>query len=80
MNLLSYSIRFVGLLGLYLSYGVHAVTVYDSQGLFTLEQVPKRIVVLEFSFIDALVEVNVSPVGIADDKDPTRILPAVKKN
>ncbi len=28
---------------------------------------PKRVVVLEYSFVDALVALDVKPVGIADD-------------
>ncbi|WMN58262.1 Fe(3+) dicitrate ABC transporter substrate-binding protein [Vibrio fluvialis] len=56
---------------------VSAVTVTDSHGEFTLNQVPQRIVALEFSFVDALAAVDVSPVGIADDNDPSRLLPAV---
>ncbi|MBL4239061.1 ABC transporter substrate-binding protein [Vibrio fluvialis] len=54
-----------------------AVTVTDSHGEFTLNQVPQRIVALEFSFVDALAAVDASPVGIADDNDPSRLLPAV---
>jgi iron complex transport system substrate-binding protein len=55
-----------------------AVTVQDSKGNFTLNYIPKRIVVLEFSFADALASVNVSPIGIADDKDPERVLKQVR--
>jgi len=55
-----------------------AVTVEDSKGTFTLDDTPKRIVVLEFSFADALATVGVSPVGIADDKDATRVLKEVR--
>ncbi|WP_338328506.1 Fe(3+) dicitrate ABC transporter substrate-binding protein [Vibrio fluvialis] len=60
-----------------LSFMAPAVTVTDSHGEFTLNQVPQRIVALEFSFVDALAAVDVSPVGIADDNDPSRLLPAV---
>ncbi|EKO3533605.1 ABC transporter substrate-binding protein [Vibrio fluvialis] len=60
-----------------LSLMVSAVTVTDSHGEFTLKKVPQRIVALEFSFVDALAAVDVSPVGIADDNDPSRLLPAV---
>ncbi|MCG3732848.1 Fe(3+) dicitrate ABC transporter substrate-binding protein [Vibrio cincinnatiensis] len=60
-----------------LSFMVLAVTVTDSQGSFSLDYVPQRIVALEFSFVDALVAVEVSPIGIADDNDPKRLLPAV---
>lgn len=55
-----------------------AVTVEDSKGTFTLNDTPKRIVVLEFSFADALASVGVSPIGIADDKDSTRVLKEVR--
>lgn len=55
-----------------------AVTVEDLQGQFTLDKTPQRIVVLELSFADALAAVDLSPVGIADDNDPERILPEVR--
>lgn len=55
-----------------------AVTVEDLQGQFTLDKAPQRIVVLELSFADALAAVDLSPVGIADDNDPARILPEVR--
>ncbi|HHG8772488.1 TPA: Fe(3+) dicitrate ABC transporter substrate-binding protein [Raoultella planticola] len=55
-----------------------AVTVKDEHGVFSLDKAPQRIVVLELSFADALAAVDVSPVGIADDNDPTRILPEVR--
>lgn len=35
---------------------------------------PERIVVLEFSFIDALASVGIVPVGIADDNNPDRVM------
>lgn len=59
---------------------VFAVTVQDEHGTFSLEKTPQRIVVLELSFADALAAVDVSPVGIADDNDATRILPAVREH
>lgn len=55
-----------------------AVTVQDSRGSFTLDYIPKRIVVLEYSFVDALAVVNISPVGIADDKNRDRIIDPIK--
>lgn len=55
-----------------------AVTVQDSKGSFTIDYEPQRIVVLEFSFADALASVGVAPIGIADDKDKSRVLPAVR--
>lgn len=57
---------------------VFAMTVEDLQGQFTLDKTPQRIVVLELSFADALAAVDLSPVGIADDNDPERILPEVR--
>lgn len=57
-----------------------AVTVQESNGTFTLEHAPQRVVVLELSFVDALAAVDVSPVGVADDNDPQRILPAVRQH
>jgi ferric citrate transport system substrate-binding protein len=54
-------------------------SVEDSKGTFSINYVPKRIVVLELSFVDALAAVGVSPVGIADDKDPERILKEIRK-
>lgn len=54
------------------------MTVEDLQGQFTLDKTPQRIVVLELSFADALAAVDLSPVGIADDNDPARILPEVR--
>lgn len=56
----------------------YATTVQDSKGAFSIDYQPKRIVVLEFSFADALAAVGVSPVGIADDKDKARVLAAVQ--
>lgn len=62
-----------------LSFLASAVTVTDSRGEFTLNAQPQRIVALEFSFVDALAAVDVSPVGIADDNDASRLLPAVSE-
>lgn len=71
-------IRFC-LVGLLMFSGpLFAVTVQDEHGTLTLDKPPQRIVVLELSFADALASINVSPVGIADDNDPARILPEVR--
>ena len=56
-----------------------AVTVKDAKGEFTLDKTPSRIVVLEYSFVDALAQVGVSPVGVADDNKIDRILPQVRE-
>ena len=56
-----------------------AVTVKDAKGEFTLDKTPSRVVVLEYSFADALAQVGVSPVGVADDNKIDRILPQVRE-
>ena len=38
-----------------------------------------RVVALEYSFVDALAQVGVSPVGVADDNKVDRILPQVRE-
>ncbi|MDP6653318.1 MAG: ABC transporter substrate-binding protein, partial [Gammaproteobacteria bacterium] len=43
-------------------------TVKHEMGQTQVPDNPQRIVVLEFSFVDALASVGVTPVGIADDK------------
>lgn len=45
-------------------------------GTTTVPDNPQRIIVLEFSYIDALASVGVAPVGIADDQKRDRIIPA----
>jgi ABC-type Fe3+-citrate transport system substrate-binding protein len=39
---------------------------------------PERIVVMEFSYADALATLGVKPAGIADENDPTMLIPQVK--
>jgi len=56
-----------------------AVTVKDAKGEFTLDKPPSRVVALEYSFVDALAQVGVSPVGVADDNKIDRILPQVRE-
>ncbi len=56
------------------------LNIQDEQGTFTISGVPKRIVVLELSFANALATVGISPVGIADDNDSNILLPEVKKH
>ncbi len=56
-----------------------AVTVKDANGEFTLDKTPTRVVALEYSFVDALAQVGVSPVGVADDNKVDRILPQVRE-
>lgn len=52
--------------------------VQDEQGHFEIATTPQRVVVLEFSFVDALAAVGVSPIGVADDNDASRVIPAVR--
>lgn len=56
-----------------------AVTIKDAKGEFTLDKTPSRVVALEYSFVDALAQVGVSPVGVADDNNVDRILPQVRE-
>lgn len=56
-----------------------AVTVKDEHGELTLEKTPQRVVALEFSFVDALANVGVSPVGVADDNKADRIIAPVRE-
>jgi ferric citrate transport system substrate-binding protein len=53
-------------------------TVNGTLGSLTIHGTPTRIVALEFSFVDDLVQVGISPIGIADDNDATRIIPPVR--
>ncbi|ASI94124.1 Fe(3+) dicitrate ABC transporter substrate-binding protein [Vibrio rotiferianus] len=50
----------------------------QGQGQFEIATTPQRVVVLEFSFVDALAAVGVSPIGVADDNDASRVIPAVR--
>ena len=52
--------------------------IQDEHGELVLTGTPQRVVVLEYSFVDALASVGVSPVGIADDKNHERVIPAVR--
>lgn len=55
----------------------NAVKVKDNKGIFSIDYTPKKIVVLEYSFVDALALIGVSPIGIADDNDKNRIIPSL---
>lgn len=56
-----------------------AITVTDEKGEVTLDKTPSRVIALEYSFVDALAQVGVSPVGVADDNDVNRILKEVRE-
>ncbi|MEI4494402.1 Fe(3+) dicitrate ABC transporter substrate-binding protein [Mameliella alba] len=64
------------LLGLMLTAGVaQARDVTHALGTTDVPDAPQRIVVLEFSFIDALAALEIAPVGIADDGQRDRVQP-----
>ena len=44
------------------------VEIKHDEGKTKVPKHPKRVVVLEYSFVDALASLDVKPVGIADDK------------
>jgi ABC-type Fe3+-citrate transport system substrate-binding protein len=54
-------------------------TVKHDLGTTTITGNPTRVVALEYSFVDALVAVGMSPVGVADDDQPKRIIPALRE-
>ncbi|MGV9347395.1 ABC transporter substrate-binding protein [Streptomyces spiralis] len=56
------------------SCGKNSRTIKHDLGTTTVTGKPRRVVALEFSFVDALVNAGVKPVGIADDGKPERIL------
>ena len=53
-------------------------TVKHDLGTTTITGSPSKVVALEYSFVDALVAVGMSPVGVADDGQPERIIPALR--
>jgi iron complex transport system substrate-binding protein len=55
------------------------IDINDGQHQVHLPDTPKRVVVLEFSFLDSLAAVGVTPVGAADDGDANRVLPRVRQ-
>ena len=69
----------IGCITLAFALQTQAVTVKDAKGEFTLDKTPSRVVALEYSFVDALAQVGVSPVGVADDNKVDRILPQVRE-
>ena len=50
------------------------VEIKHEEGKTKVPKHPKRVVVLEYSFVDALASLDVKPVGIADDKKKERII------
>lgn len=58
--------------------GKDSRTVEHDLGTTTVTGNPTKVVALEYSFVDALVAVGMSPVGVADDDQPKRIIPALR--
>ncbi|WP_245835753.1 ABC transporter substrate-binding protein [Virgibacillus ndiopensis] len=50
------------------------VTIEHEMGETKVPVNPKKIVALEFSYVDALAALDISPIGIADDNDKSRII------
>lgn len=67
------------LLSICLAVNVHARSISDQGDGLTISGQPQRVVVLEYSFLDAVVLAGVSPVGIADDQRNYRILPEIRQ-
>ncbi|UXR77925.1 MULTISPECIES: Fe(3+) dicitrate ABC transporter substrate-binding protein [unclassified Staphylococcus] len=55
-----------------------AVEVKHDGGTTKIEKEPKKVVALEYSFVDALVVLGVKPVGIADDGDKENIIDPIR--
>ena len=53
-------------------------SINDEMGVFTIDSVPDRVVVLEFSFVDALANIGVSPIGVADDDNANNLIEAIR--
>ena len=54
------------------------IRVSDELGEVVLQTPPQKVVALEFSFVDALATLGVSPVGVADDGDATRVIEPIR--
>ncbi len=74
MKINQFAAAFSGALSVLVAFSASARDVKHEMGTTTVPDQPKRIVVLEYSFVDALAAVGVSPVGVADDKKRDRII------
>ncbi|MBM0867251.1 ferric citrate transport system substrate-binding protein [Staphylococcus auricularis] len=54
------------------------VTIKTKDGTTEVKKNPKRVVALEFSFVDSLAALGIKPVGVADDDDKSRILEPIR--
>ena len=71
------SILFIASFGV-CSAQIQAIELEHDKGTLVIKKTPSRIVVLAFSFADALAIADVSPVGIADDGDINKLIPSVR--
>ncbi|MFM9280507.1 ABC transporter substrate-binding protein [Paenibacillus jiagnxiensis] len=53
---------------------VESRTIKHDLGETVLQGTPEKVVVLELGFIDALLDVGIKPIGVADDNKPSLIL------
>ncbi|MFI5713918.1 Fe(3+) dicitrate ABC transporter substrate-binding protein [Kribbella sp. NPDC051620] len=53
-------------------------TIKHDLGTTTITGNPARVVVLEYSFVDAMAAVGLSPIGVADDDKPKRIIEPIR--
>ena len=68
----------IGTLASFGSFAHNERVLTDEKGKFAISGTPQRVIALEYSFVDALASVGVSPVGVADDKDVNRILKSIR--
>ncbi|MDU9418145.1 Fe(3+) dicitrate ABC transporter substrate-binding protein [Staphylococcus lloydii] len=54
------------------------VSIKNDGGTTKVKKNPKKVVALEFSFVDALAALGVKPVGVADDGDKNRLLEPIR--
>lgn len=57
----------------------NGTTIKHDGGTTNIDKKPKRVVVLEFSFVDALAALDIKPVGVADDGKKDRILAPIRE-
>src|SRR5699024_550463 len=57
----------------------NGTTIKHDGGTTNIDKKPKRVVALEFSFVDALAALDIKPVGVADDGKKERILAPIRE-
>jgi ABC-type Fe3+-citrate transport system substrate-binding protein len=75
----SAAVQAVGADSLMSQCGKNTRVIKHERGTTTITGTPKRVVVLEFSFVDAAVNSGIAPIGVADDDDPARLLPSLRE-